>query len=87
MGLSHKYGYIFGGPYNKDYRILGSVLGNPPLLNNRESNRDPNIKAFKGKGISIIQSHQRRPVISRRGYLQLQLGLCVLIYVRRFFIK
>ena len=22
-------GYLFGGPYNKDYSILGSILGSP----------------------------------------------------------
>ena len=23
------YGYLFGGPHNKDYSILGSILGSP----------------------------------------------------------
>ena len=26
-GGSQNYGYHFGGPYNKDYSILGSILG------------------------------------------------------------
>ena len=31
MGVSQNYGYPFGGPYNKDYSILGSILGSPYL--------------------------------------------------------
>ena len=26
-------GYVLGGPYNKDYNILGSILGSPILGN------------------------------------------------------
>ena len=29
MGVSRTYGYLFGGPHNKDYGILGSILGFP----------------------------------------------------------
>ena len=29
MGDSQNYGYLFGGPHNKDYSILGSILGSP----------------------------------------------------------
>ena len=29
MGVSQNWGYLFGGPYNKDYSILGSILGSP----------------------------------------------------------
>ena len=29
MGISQNYGYHFGGPHNKDYSILGSILGSP----------------------------------------------------------
>ena len=29
MGVFQNYGYHFGGPYNKDYGILGSILGSP----------------------------------------------------------
>ena len=29
MGVSQNQGYLFGGPYNKDYSILGSILGYP----------------------------------------------------------
>ena len=29
MGISQNYGYLFGGPHNKDYSILGSILGPP----------------------------------------------------------
>ena len=29
MGVSQNYGYLFGGPNNKDYSILGSILGSP----------------------------------------------------------
>ena len=28
-GVSQNSGYLFGGPYNKDYRNLGSILGVP----------------------------------------------------------
>ena len=28
-GVSQNLGYLFGGPYNKDYSILGSILGYP----------------------------------------------------------
>ena len=33
MGVSQNYGYPFGGPQNKDYSILGSILG-PFILGN-----------------------------------------------------
>ena len=33
MGVSRGYGYLFGGPPNKDYSILGSILG-PLILGN-----------------------------------------------------
>ena len=29
MGVSQNWGYRFGGPHNKDYSILGSILGSP----------------------------------------------------------
>ena len=29
MGVSQNYGYLFEGPHNKDYSILGSILGSP----------------------------------------------------------
>ena len=29
MGGSQNYGYLFGGPQNKDYSILGSTSGSP----------------------------------------------------------
>ena len=29
MGLSQIRGTLFRGPYNKDYSILGSILGSP----------------------------------------------------------
>ena len=29
MGASQNYGYLFGGLANKDYSILGSILGFP----------------------------------------------------------
>ena len=29
MGVSQNYGYLFGGPHNKDYSIFGSMLGFP----------------------------------------------------------
>ena len=29
LGVSQNWGYLFGGPYNKDYSILGSILGSP----------------------------------------------------------
>ena len=33
MAVSQNFGYRFGGPHNKDYSILGSVLGAPILGN------------------------------------------------------
>ena len=29
MGVSQNWGYLFCGPYNKDYSIWGSILGYP----------------------------------------------------------
>ena len=29
FGVSQNRGTLFGGPYNKDYSILGSMLGSP----------------------------------------------------------
>ena len=29
MGVSQNCGYLFGGPHNKDYSILGSIVGCP----------------------------------------------------------
>ena len=29
MGISQNWGYLIGGPHNKDYSILGSTLGSP----------------------------------------------------------
>ena len=29
MGVSQNWRYLFGGPHNKDYSILGSILGFP----------------------------------------------------------
>ena len=31
MGVSQNWGYHFRGPHNKDYSILGSILGSPYL--------------------------------------------------------
>ena len=31
VGSSQNWGYLFGGPHNKDYSILGSILGSPYL--------------------------------------------------------
>ena len=31
IGVFPKLGVPFGGPYNKDYKILGSILGSPYL--------------------------------------------------------
>ena len=33
LGVSQNKGYLFGGSYNKDYSILGSILGYPNLRN------------------------------------------------------
>ena len=32
MGVSKKQGYLFGGPYTKEYSILGSILLGSPYL-------------------------------------------------------
>ena len=31
LGFPKNEGYLFGGPHNKDYHILGSILGSPDL--------------------------------------------------------
>ena len=31
MGVAKMLGYLFGDPHNKDYSILGSILGSPYL--------------------------------------------------------
>ena len=31
VGVSQNEGYLLGGPHNKDYSILGSILGSPYL--------------------------------------------------------
>ena len=31
MGVSQNQGYLLRGPHNKDYSILGSILGSPEL--------------------------------------------------------
>ena len=33
VGVSQNYGYLFGGPHNKDYSLLGSILRSPILGN------------------------------------------------------
>ena len=33
LGVSQNYGYLLGGPHNKDYSILRSILGSPYLGN------------------------------------------------------
>ena len=33
IGVSQNWGYLFGGPHNKDYNLLGSILGSPFLGN------------------------------------------------------
>ena len=48
MGLSQNYGYLFGGPHNEDYSILGSILGSPyfgklPHLLQRALKRDKSL--------------------------------------------
>ena len=32
MNISQNQGYHFGGPYNEDYSIMGSILGFPYFL-------------------------------------------------------
>ena len=33
LGFPKIRGYLFGDPYNKDYSILGSIMGNPNVGN------------------------------------------------------
>ena len=42
MGVSQNLGYLIGGPYNKDYNILGSILGSPYFvkLPNRDTGKE-----------------------------------------------
>ena len=34
MGVSQRYGYLFGGPHKKDDGILGSIVGSPQIVGN-----------------------------------------------------
>ena len=49
MGISNNSGCPFGGPYNKDYSILGSILGSPHF--GKPSN-SPNIDRYPNNGES-----------------------------------
>ena len=43
-------GTLFGDPYNKDYNILGSILGSPylrKLPNSKKKKRTLNAESFK----------------------------------------
>ena len=40
LGVSQNYGYLFGGPHDKDHSILGSILG-PSILGNYHLRQDP----------------------------------------------
>ena len=58
MGVSQNYGYLFGGPNNKDYSILGSILGSPyfgklPYSTKPEEPLDPIVQRLS---ILILQS-------------------------------
>ena len=53
MGVSQNYGYLFGGPNNKDYSILGSKLGSPYF------GKLPNIWCFKIVGRSGAENNYR----------------------------
>ena len=44
MGVSQNQGYSFGGPYSKDYNMLGSMLGGPPILGNNNISNGPSLK-------------------------------------------
>ena len=54
IGVSQNYGYLFGGPHNKDYSILRSILGSPYIgkLPNWSSN---------GLLIRLVAAKPRRP--------------------------
>ena len=49
MGVSQNYGYLFGGPNNKDYSILGSILGSPYF--GKLPNTCPNATQLAGKQV------------------------------------
>ena len=42
-------GYIFGGPYNTDYSILGSILGSPYFGKLPNSPKPQTLKPDKGE--------------------------------------
>ena len=48
QGFPQNSGYLFGHPHNKDYRILGSLLGSTYILGNHHSwrERKPHSKDF-----------------------------------------
>ena len=52
MGVSQNYGYLFGGPNNKDYSILGSILGFPLFWETTISTLP--LQVFCGVGLGAI---------------------------------
>ena len=54
MGVSQNYGYLFGGPHNKDCSILGSILRSPYLGNYHIESRKPEALARKEFSKAIL---------------------------------
>ena len=59
MGVSQNWGYLFGGPYNKDYSILGSILGSP-YFGKLPYEEPPFLKSRALSSFSGRQSYTRR---------------------------
>ena len=61
MGVSQNWRYLFGGPYNKDYNIFGSILGSPHFgkLPYRDYIRDYVSQGFVRVILSVLDCSSR----------------------------
>ena len=55
MGVSENWGTLFGGPYNKDPTIWGTVLGSPIFGNSHMLARTQGVRAAAGLGSAADQ--------------------------------
>ena len=55
VGVSQNQGYLFGGPNNKDYSILGSILGSPTRCQLRQS--PCHLQVWLAYAAGNVQSH------------------------------
>ena len=88
--VSQNYGYFFGGPDNKDHRILGSMLGSPylgklPHLKGFEL-QDPGIgfRVLRREGVNLNQNRSKRqmtPPLSHKVVPNISCSLPLYIYI------